>query len=80
MQIINNAGEKAQANVSYAECDVDVTLDYRLRSLLPNIQYDSATSFGGGGRNRLRIAPLVALKDIKPGEELFSSYFSYVKT
>ena len=76
-QIVNNAdGKAATANVAYHELNLDLgEMDHRLRLFLPNIRYESL----GVNSGTLRLAPLIATRDVEAGEELFSSYFSMVK-
>ncbi len=78
--IVNNAScevGQGSANVTYHEIDVWLdgsdSFDPRLRLFLPNAHY------AGGETRRLRLVPLIALKNIEEGEELLSSYFSMVR-
>ena len=72
-QIVNNAPSEEAVNVSYHELDLDLeTFDPNLRVFLPNVHYKSAN------QRYLRLVPLVAVRDIEAGEELYSSYFSII--
>ena len=71
-QIVNNSDKIHKANVMYEELTIE-TEDYiKVLQLLPNINYDS------GFAQQLKLEPLIAIKDINEGEELFSTYFSIV--
>ena len=73
-QIVNNAPSEKAANVSYHEINLDLeAFDPTQRIFLPNVHYKSAN------QRFLRLVPLVAVRDIKAGEELYSSYFSIVE-
>ena len=72
-QIVNNAPSEKDINVSYHELNLDLkSIDPYLRIFLPNVHYKSSN------QEYLRLVPLVAVRDIEAGEELFSSYFSIV--
>ena len=71
-QIVNNQSSQFKANVMYEELDIHCDSFVEVLSLLPNINYDSL-------HRDLRIVPLIATRDIQPGEELYSTYFSIIK-
>jgi hypothetical protein len=76
--IVNNAACSTEANVTYHEVDLrPKEFDPRLRLFLPNARYNTLED-GGEERMRLRLVPIIALRDVEAGEELFSSYFSMV--
>ena len=70
-QIVNNHNHNVQANVTYEEINIHSDrLPASILSLLPNINYDT-------NYNKIvRIIPLVAIRDIEKGEELYSTYFT----
>ncbi|CAJ0945015.1 unnamed protein product [Ranitomeya imitator] len=61
------------ANVSYQEFDVPESFPVELRQYIPNIRYSHDVE------GPLRCVVLVALRDIRCGEELFSNYFTLVQ-
>ena len=74
-QIVNNAPNEKAVNVNYHELNLDLeAFDPNLRVFLPNVHFKSTN------QRYLRIVPLVAIRDIEAGEELYSSYFSIVDT
>ena len=74
-QIVNNAPSEQAVNVSYHELSLDMEdFDPNLRLFLPNAHFSSVN------QRYLRLVPLVALRDIEVGEEIYSSYFSVVET
>lgn len=70
-QYVNNCNE-SPANVCYQEYDVPKTFPLELRQYLPNVKYSHET------QRPLRCVVLVSLRDISPGEELFSNYYTIV--
>uniref|UniRef100_A0A8C0CNB8 SET domain containing 9 n=1 Tax=Balaenoptera musculus TaxID=9771 RepID=A0A8C0CNB8_BALMU len=60
------------ANVCYQELDVPAVFPIELKQYLPNIAYSYDK------QSPLRCVILVALRDIKQGEELFSNYYTIV--
>lgn len=74
-QFVNNQNQSFQQNVEYLEVDVPHrTLPLHLRKFFPNINYCNLEM------NFVRTVVLVATRDIFEGEELFSNYFTVVKT
>ena len=71
-QIVNNQGLDNKANVIYEELEIHSETFVNVLSALPNINYDAQFN------QTLKLVPLVALRDILPDEELFSSYFTIV--
>ncbi|XP_029564329.1 SET domain-containing protein 9 isoform X2 [Salmo trutta] len=71
-QYVNNCSNERAANVCYQEYDVPEAFPLELRQYLPNVNYRHDT------QRPLRCVVLVALRDIRPGEELFSNYFTIV--
>ncbi|XP_034152814.1 SET domain-containing protein 9 isoform X3 [Esox lucius] len=71
-QYVNNSTNDRTANVYYQEYDVPKEFPLELRQYLPNVNYRHDT------QRPLRCVVLVALRDIHPGEELFSNYFTIV--
>ncbi|XP_023392969.1 SET domain-containing protein 9 isoform X2 [Pteropus medius] len=71
-QYVNNCSNDRPANVCYQEFDVPAVFPIELKQYLPNIAY----SFDK--ESPLRCVVLVALRDIKQGEELFSNYYTIV--
>ncbi|XP_044149534.1 LOW QUALITY PROTEIN: SET domain-containing protein 9 [Bufo gargarizans] len=72
-QYVNNCSNERAANVCYQEFDVPPSFPVELRQYIPNIRY----SYDVDGP--LRCVVLVALRDIRCGEELFSNYFTLVE-
>nr|XP_033786969.1 SET domain-containing protein 9 isoform X3 [Geotrypetes seraphini] len=71
-QYVNNCSTDRAANVCYQEFDVLEDFPLELRQYLPNINYSHDTE------GPLRCVVLVALRDIKEGEELLSNYYTVV--
>nr|XP_019958755.1 PREDICTED: SET domain-containing protein 9 [Paralichthys olivaceus] len=71
-QYVNNCSNERPANVCYQEYDVPEKFPFELYQYLPNVNYSQDT------RRPLRCVVLVSLRDIAPGEELFSNYFTIV--
>ncbi|XP_037655389.1 SET domain-containing protein 9 isoform X2 [Choloepus didactylus] len=71
-QYVNNCSNDRAANVCYQEFDVPAVFPVELKQYLPNIAYSSDK------QSPLRCVVLVALRDIKQGEELFSNYYTIV--
>lgn len=74
-QIVNNGDSSHVSNVTYHECNLPPDFDPVLMILVPNNLYERDAS----SPKFLRISPLIAVRDIAQGEELFSSYFSLVE-
>uniref|UniRef100_A0A9L0JXV8 SET domain containing 9 n=1 Tax=Equus asinus TaxID=9793 RepID=A0A9L0JXV8_EQUAS len=71
-QYVNNCSNDRAANVCYQEFDVPAVFPIELKQYLPNIAYSYDK------QSPLRCVVLVALRDIKQGEELFSNYYTIV--
>ncbi|XP_042795204.1 SET domain-containing protein 9 isoform X2 [Panthera onca] len=71
-QYVNNCSNDRAANVCYQEFDVPAVFPIELKQYLPNIAYSCDK------QSPLRCVILVALRDIKQGEELFSNYYTIV--
>ncbi|XP_029860745.1 SET domain-containing protein 9 isoform X4 [Aquila chrysaetos chrysaetos] len=71
-QYVNNCSHEKAANVCYQEFDVPGYFPVELKQYLPNIVYSHDIE------SHLRCVVLVALRDIKQGEELFSNYYTVV--
>lgn len=71
-QYVNNCSNDRPANVCYQEFDVPAVFPIELKQYLPNIAYSNDK------QSTLRCVILVALRDIKQGEELFSNYYTIV--
>ncbi|XP_004937305.2 SET domain-containing protein 9 isoform X1 [Gallus gallus] len=71
-QYVNNCSYEKAANVCYQEFDVPRHFPVELKQYLPNIVYSHEIE------SHLRCVVLVALRDIKQGEELFSNYYTIV--
>lgn len=72
-QYVNNCSNDRPANVCYQEFDVPAVFPIELKQYLPNIAYSYDK------QSTLRCVILVALRDIKQGEELFSNYYTIVR-
>ncbi|XP_073418789.1 SET domain-containing protein 9 isoform X2 [Dendrobates tinctorius] len=72
-QYVNNCSNEREANVSYQEFDVPESFPVELRQYIPNIRYSQDVE------GPLRCVVLIALRDIRCGEELFSNYFTLVQ-
>ncbi|TFK15711.1 lipid phosphate phosphohydrolase 1 [Platysternon megacephalum] len=71
-QYVNNCSHNKAANVCYQEFDVPEYFPIELKQYLPNITYSHDMPIP------LRCVVLVALREIKQGEELFSNYYTIV--
>ncbi|KAM5264150.1 SET domain-containing protein 9 [Ctenodactylus gundi] len=71
-QYVNNCSNDRAANVCYQEFDVPAVFPVELKQYLPNIAYSYDK------QSPLRCVVLVALRDIKQGEEFFSNYYTIV--
>jgi len=71
-QLVNNESERFPANVMYCEFDLPTDFPLSLRALLPNVNFASEPML------RQRAVCLVATRDIVMGEEVLSSYFTYL--
>ncbi|KAM8811915.1 SET domain-containing protein 9 isoform 3-T3 [Rhynchonycteris naso] len=71
-QYVNNCSNDRPANVCYQEFDLPTVFPVELKQYLPNIAYS------WDGQSPLRCVVLVALRDIRQGEELFSNYYTIV--
>ncbi|XP_077137515.1 SET domain-containing protein 9-like [Ranitomeya variabilis] len=72
-QYVNNCSNEHAANISYQEFDVPESFPVELRQYIPNIRYSHDVE------GPLRCVVLVALRDIRCGEELFSNYFTLIQ-
>merc|ERR1719419_744729 len=75
-QIVNNENTENQANVHYQELDIPLEFPLPLRKFWGNINFESSAV---DGVRPLRVVVLIALRDIREGEELFSSYFTVIR-
>ncbi|XP_077993808.1 SET domain-containing protein 9-like [Glandiceps talaboti] len=75
-QYVNNQSKKFPANVAYQEYDVTEDFPVHLLKYVPNVRY-SPTNLDEDSRV-VRTVVLVSIRDIKPGEEIFSTYFTMV--
>ncbi|XP_048359149.1 SET domain-containing protein 9 isoform X2 [Sphaerodactylus townsendi] len=71
-QYVNNCSADKAANVCYQEFDIPECFPIEFRQYLPNINYSHEV------QRPLRVVVLVALRDIGPGEELFSNYYTII--
>ncbi|XP_062984128.1 SET domain-containing protein 9 isoform X2 [Elgaria multicarinata webbii] len=71
-QYVNNCSTDKAANVCYQEFDVPGCFPIELKQYLPNINYSHEI------QRPLRCVVLVALQNIRPGEELFSNYYTII--
>ncbi|XP_059172588.1 SET domain-containing protein 9-like [Physella acuta] len=78
-QYVNNHNKQYPANVAYQEFNIPEDFPAHLRQYLPNNHSASCLSVPEGTQRLLRVVALVSLKEIKCGEELFSSYFTVVQ-
>nr|XP_022316264.1 SET domain-containing protein 9-like [Crassostrea virginica] len=76
-QYVNNQSREHPANVAYQEFDVPADFPFHYKQFLPNVFYSPHTDDDISQR-ALRLVVLVSLRDIRKGEELFSSYFTVV--
>lgn len=74
-QYANNSTSTHKANVCYQEIDLPTTFPHKLRRLVPNMYWDAYHNPLSGD---MRVVALVALRDIRDGEELFSTYMDIV--
>jgi hypothetical protein len=61
--------------VCYQEVDLPANFPNNLRRFIPNMYWDTHMD---PLSNQMRVVALVALRDIKDGEELFSTYMDIV--
>ena len=81
-QIVNNESSRYPANVRYQELDIPGTFPIHLMKYIPNIRYKPLTEQQNITKEEFiitRVVMLIAVRDIKCNEELFSSYFTEVK-
>ncbi|XP_054843439.1 SET domain-containing protein 9 isoform X2 [Eublepharis macularius] len=71
-QYVNNCSADKAANVCYQEFDIPECFPIQFKQYLPNVSYSYEV------QRRLRVVVLVALRDIAPGEELFSNYYTII--
>lgn len=77
-QYVNNQSKELPANVAYQEFSVPMDFPFHLRQFLPNVFY-SPHSAEDLTQRALRLVVLVSVRDIRAGEELFSTYFTVVR-
>ncbi|XP_002731242.1 SET domain-containing protein 9-like [Saccoglossus kowalevskii] len=75
-QYVNNQSKKFPANVVYQEYDVTDDFPLHLMKYIPNIRYSS--THHNTETRFIRTVILVSTRDIKAGEEIFSTYFTMV--
>ena len=75
-QIVNNHKNGLEPpNVVYQELDIihsEEQFSHHILPLLPNINYDFQLN------HRIKLVPLVAVREINENQELFSSYFTLI--
>ena len=71
-KIVNNGSKGFPSNVAYHELNLGSGFDPVLKIFLPNVHWESVEL------RDLRIVLLLATRDIREGEELYSEYFSAV--
>ncbi|XP_038615415.1 SET domain-containing protein 9 [Tachyglossus aculeatus] len=71
-QYVNNCSNDKAANVCYQEFDVPDLFPIEFKQYLPNIAYSHEV------QRCVRCVVLVALREIRQGEELFSNYYTIV--
>ncbi|XP_028930137.1 SET domain-containing protein 9 isoform X1 [Ornithorhynchus anatinus] len=71
-QYVNNCSNDKAANVCYQEFDVPELFPIEFKRYLPNIAYSPEV------QSPVRCVVLVALREIRQGEELFSNYYTIV--
>ncbi|XP_044302011.1 SET domain-containing protein 9 isoform X2 [Varanus komodoensis] len=71
-QYVNNCSTDKAANVCYQEFDLPECFPIEFKQYLPNIKYSHEV------QRSLRCVVLIALRNIMPGEELFSNYFTII--
>lgn len=74
-QFVNNRSRSNPANVCYQEFDFPVDFDRQLQKFIPNVFYQ-----GGNLHLGMRTVVLVTTRDLLEGEELFSTYYTVIKT
>lgn len=74
-QIVNNRSVEKSANVCYQEFDFPTDFPLELRKYIPNVVYRVLDHPKG-----IRTVVLVSTEDIKVGQELFSNYYTIIKT
>ncbi|XP_061165930.1 SET domain-containing protein 9-like [Saccostrea echinata] len=78
-QYVNNHNKEFPSNVAYQEYDVPVDFPFHLKQFIPNVFYSSHITEDHMSLERtLRMVVLVSVREIKAGEELFSSYFTVI--
>lgn len=77
-QYVNNHSKRYPANVAYQEFSVPSDFPFHLRQYLPVNFYSSILNVPENVHRTLRIVALISLEDIQCGQELFSSYFTFV--
>lgn len=79
-QFVNNETSTFPANVIYQEFDIPATFPFRLLQYIPNVNFSARFKNIVDERDDIvRAVILIALRDIKEGEELYSSYFTQIQ-
>lgn len=86
-QYVNNANNEFSPNVMYKELDIPLTFPLELFKYIPNVNFNPPDFSDANDDDEskeqiivVRSVLLLAVRDIKKGEELFSSYFTEVKS
>ena len=90
-QIVNNANKENAANVRYQEEDIPESFPILLKKFIPNVNYGNeskertrlvylqvTSTINSVAEWQMLQVILQAIRDIKKGEELFSSYFTVI--
>ncbi|XP_070535834.1 SET domain-containing protein 9-like [Ptychodera flava] len=77
-QYVNNHSKKFGANVAYQEYNVTEDFPLHLMKYIPNVRYSPPSIHEGSESRVIRTVVLVSTRDIKAGEEVFSTYFTMV--
>ena len=90
-QIVNNANKENAANVRYQEEDIPESFPIMLKKFIPNVNYGNeskertrlvylqvTSTINSVAEWQMLQVILQAIRDIKKGEELFSSYFTVI--
>ena len=82
-QIVNNASHPDQVNITYQEIDIPYSFPSHLFQYIPNVRFNPFYLEDYEDLDSvvfIRVVILVALREIRPGEEFFTSYFTEVQT
>ncbi|CAO3658635.1 unnamed protein product [Rhizopus microsporus] len=74
-QMVNNCTGTHKANVCYQEIDLPIQFPSELRKYIPNMYWNTIID---PMSYPMRVVALVTLRDVEPGEELFSTYMDLV--